>query len=128
MTQGARRVAFHAARPDKERGRTVDGLRSAWRRRADDAGFAVGDLVRVVGRARAQPDRHLVDPAALESGLEQLVATRTRVSSRDLVAAVADAAPAGLGGAVAERRAKALGSGLPVLARNAPGITTDVWA
>lgn len=127
MTPGARRVAFHADRPDKERGRTVDGLRSSWRRRADDAGFAVSDLVRVVGHARALPGRLSVDPVALESGLEQLVAARTRVSSRDLVAAVADAAPAGLGGAEAERRATALGSGLPVLARHAPGITTDVW-
>ena len=127
MTPGARRVAFHADRPDKERGRTVEGLRSVWRRRADDAGFAVSDLVRVVGHARALPGRLPVDPEALESGLEQLVATRTRVSSRDLVAAVADAAPAGLGGAEAERRAAALGSGLPLLARNVPGVATDAW-
>ncbi len=100
---------------------TVDGLRSDWRRRAEDAGFAVSDLVRVVGHARALPGRPPVDPTALESGLEALVATRTRVSSRDLVAAVADAAPAGLGGAEAERRAAALGSGLRATRRAGVG-------
>ena len=127
MTPGARRVAFHVDRPDKERGRTVDGLRAEWRRRADDAGLAVGDLVRVVGRSRAQPGRHPVDPAALESGIERLVATRTRVSARDLVASVADAAPDGVGGAEAERWAAALGAGLPVLDRPVPGTTGAVW-
>ena len=126
-TPGARRVAFHTDRPDKERGRTVDGLRSDWRRRADDVGVAVSDLVRVVGHARALPGRPPVDPEELESRLGRLVATRTRVSSRDLVAAVADAAPAGLVGAEAERRAAALGSDLPRLAQHVPGDGSDVW-
>ena len=42
--RGARRVAFHADRPDKERGLTVDGLRSRWRRRAGIVGLDLGEL------------------------------------------------------------------------------------
>ena len=47
---GARRIAFHADRPEKDRSRTVDGLRSEWRRRAAAIGLDTTDLVRVVGR------------------------------------------------------------------------------
>ena len=69
---GARRVAFHADRPDKERGLTVDGLKSGWRRRADMVGLDLGDLVRVVGRDRDRPTTSRVDPLDVEVALARL--------------------------------------------------------
>jgi len=108
---GLRRAAFFADRPDKERGTTVDGLRSTWRRRVAAIDVDTGDLVRTVGRSRTAHVPEVVDEVALRSGLERLVATRTRVSVRDLVATVADSAPRGLPGGAADRVATALGAG-----------------
>jgi conjugative relaxase-like TrwC/TraI family protein len=124
---GTRRIAFHADRPDKERGRTVDGLRTGWRHRAASMGLDLGDLVRVIGRERVLPVRHPVDPVGLESGLAHLAATRTRLTARDLVVAVADAAPGGLPGGGAERAAAALGAELPELGRGREGVGVDAW-
>ena len=107
---GHRRVAFFSDRPDKEMGGTVDGLRVAWRRRTADVGLDPGDLIRVVGRAQLVPHGAGVDPLLLDANLLHLEATRTRVSSRDLVATVAAAAPFGLAPGVPERAALALGS------------------
>jgi len=102
---GARKVAFHADRPEKDRSRTVDGLRSEWRRRAAAIGLDTTDLVRVVGRGAETGGA--VDVELLDAGLGHLAATRTRVSARDLVA-VADAAPAGVPASGAEQVASAL--------------------
>jgi conjugative relaxase-like TrwC/TraI family protein len=124
---GARRIAFHADRPDKERGHTVDGLQSGWRRRAGMVGLDLGDLVRVVGRDRELPTPSRVDPVGLETALEHLANTRSRVSGRDLVATVADATPGGLPGGAAERAAAAIGAQLTVVGRDGEGSRSGSW-
>ena len=105
---GRRRVAFFADRPDKVPGRTVDGLQAGWRRRLADVGIDPGELIGVVGRVRLSPEAPSVDAEALRSGLEWLGAHRSRLTPRDLVAVVADAAPGGLSGSAAVRGADAL--------------------
>jgi hypothetical protein len=124
---GERRAAFHADRPDKERGLTVDGLRSGWRRRAGIVGCDLGELVRVVGRDRELPTPSGVDSVGLEAALARLATTRSRLSGRDLVATVADAAPGGLPGGAAERVAAALGAQVPAIGRGGEGRRSDVW-
>jgi len=95
-TPGRRRAAFHAERPDKDAGPTVEGLRSSWRRRAADHGIDPGDLVRVVGRARVAPPVPEVDGEVLAAQLVRRAVRRPTLGRAELVAAVADAAPAGL--------------------------------
>jgi len=114
--RGVRRAAFFADRPDKVAGTTVDDLRVTWRRRLVDLGIDSGDLVRTVGRSRTGPCPPIVDAEAMRSGLEHLHANRTRVSVRDLVATIADAAPSGLPGGAAERVATVLEDALAELA------------
>jgi conjugative relaxase-like TrwC/TraI family protein len=125
---GRRRVAFFHDRPDKELGGTVDGLRATWRRRTADVGLDTGDLIRVVGRAQSAPTRSGVDPMMLDAGLGHLAVTRTRVSARDLVATVADAAPFGLPAGAPERAATALGGTQPQDAVPGGERCADTWA
>jgi len=107
-SMGVRRTAFHAERPDKDQGQTVEGLRSAWRSRANDFGVDPSDLIRLVGRASIGTERTAVDRDALGSRLEQLGTKRGWLASRDLVAAVADSSPGGLSAPQVERVAAAL--------------------
>ena len=123
---GARRVAFHADRPDKDRSRTVDGLRSEWRRRAGAIGLDTTDLVRVVGRGAETGGA--VDVELLDAGLGHLASTRTRVSARDLVAAVADAAPAGVSASAAEQVASALQRRVSTVDDVSGGRRVDIWS
>jgi hypothetical protein len=123
---GARKVAFHADRPEKDRSRTVDGLRSEWRRRAAAIGVDTTDLVRVVGRGAET--RGAVDPELLDAGLGHLAATRTRVSARDLVAVVADAAPAGVAAIGAEQVASALQRRVRTVDHVSGASRVDAWS
>ncbi len=112
-SSGSRRMAFHADRPAKEVGRTVEGLRDDWRRRASDHGIESTQLVDVVGRTRSGPDGDIVDRDVLTERIERVVGTRTTIARRDLVTVVAESSPAGLSAAGAERVAAALGEVLP---------------
>ncbi len=93
---GQRRVAFHAERPAKGAGPTVEDLRNAWRRRVYDHHLDPADLVRVVGRARTAPARPPVDRDELSARLEAHAGRRPVLGPRELLAAVADSSPAGL--------------------------------
>ncbi len=106
---GLRRAAFHADRPAKERGQTIESLRAGWRRRAADLGLDTGDLVRLIGRAGDAPRREGVDRSALSAHLERSSLSGRTVSARDLVAAVAESAPAGMASAEVEHVVAALG-------------------
>lgn len=121
---GLRRVAFHADRPAKDTGPTVDGLRSAWRRRAADHDLDPADLVRVVGRARAAPGSVAIDPDDLAGRLGVEAGRRTTLGTRDLVAAVADASPAGLDPVGLRAAVDALERSVPPMRGTGPSVTT----
>jgi conjugative relaxase-like TrwC/TraI family protein len=109
---GVRRVAYFADRPDKARNVTVDQLRSEWSRRAASMGLDVNDLVRVVGRAPLSAPGGGIRAPDVAEWLVRSLATRGNVTSRDHVAAVADAAPQGLDPAEVERLAGAVEAAL----------------
>jgi conjugative relaxase-like TrwC/TraI family protein len=93
---GGRRAAYFADRPDKDRTVTVDELRAAWTRRAAAMGIVLHDLVQVVGRTPPTgPGERISGPDVLR-GLVRSTANRSPLATRDVVAAVADAAPQGL--------------------------------
>jgi conjugative relaxase-like TrwC/TraI family protein len=118
-TRGLQRAAFHADRPDKDAGQTVEGLRARWRTRAADHGLDLADLVQVVGQGRAVPARRAIDREELGARLGITASGRAPVGIRDLVAVVADTSPAGLPSVQIERVADAL-------ARSASGPSTSV--
>ena len=107
---GVRRVAYFADRPDKDRNVTFDQLRSVWSRRAASMGLDVNDLVEVVGRAPPSVPGGGIRASEVAEWLDRSPATRRTVTSRDLVAAVADAAPQGLCRAEVARVAGAAGA------------------
>jgi conjugative relaxase-like TrwC/TraI family protein len=107
-TLGRRRAAFHAERPEKDSGQTVEGLRARWHTRAVDHDLDPADLVRVVGRARTVPTAGAVDRNELGSRLGITGTGRAPIGMRDLVAVVADASPAGLSAETVEQVADAL--------------------
>jgi conjugative relaxase-like TrwC/TraI family protein len=109
---GVRRVAYFADRPDKDRDVSSDDLRSAWRRRAASMGIDVNDLVSVVGRAPLAGRGEELRAGDVVEGLVRSGATRGRLTARDHVTAVADAAPQGLDGRDVVRLAGAVGSAL----------------
>jgi conjugative relaxase-like TrwC/TraI family protein len=111
-SEGRRRVAFFADRPAKQRGHALSVLQAGWRGRLAAAGLDTGDLIDVVGRTRMSPVTAAVDADAFAAGIGRLAAHRARVTSRDLVAAISDAAPAGLPGGAAVRAADAVGVAL----------------
>ncbi len=117
---GHRRVAFHADRPAKDTGPTVEELRSAWHRRAADHDLDPADLVRVVGRARTVPVGAALDRDELSERLVMQAGRRTTLGTRDLVAAVADASPAGLASADLDAVVDALGRAVPAAAGPVP--------
>lgn len=95
---GVRRVAYFADRPAKDRQVTVDELRTGWARRAASMGIDTAELVRVVGRAPPRGPADRISGQDVVDGLDRLAATRTTLTTRDLVTVVADAAPHGLVG------------------------------
>ncbi len=116
-----RRVAFHADRPAKDTTVTADELRDGWRRRASSLGLDTTGLVRVVGRRPPSDPGRVVDTGDLAGRLARMAKDRTEVTGRDLVEAVADAAPYGLDGARAQRAAAALGLSAGTRDAGAPG-------
>jgi conjugative relaxase-like TrwC/TraI family protein len=91
-----RRGAFHATRPDKDRTQTVESLLGAWKQRATESGFDLGDLTRVVGLGRASvPSVEPIDGDRLARRFDQLEQRHRTLARRDVVAAVADASPGG---------------------------------
>ncbi len=119
-------VAFHVTRPEKDRNRTVDSLRTEWRVRAATFGFDLGDLTAVVGRRREVPDgAALVDRTRAGVALEGLARAGRSLARRDLVAVVASAstrgASAGQIESVAEGLIKTIGG--PGPARGSDGAT-----
>ncbi len=133
---GKRRAAFHAERPDKDPGPTVDGLRSVWRRRAADHGIDPADLVEVVGRSRADPGRGPIDPGDLAARLGILAGRRPTLDARDLLVTMAESAPGGLGRADLVAATDALVADLGPPGRDGPptavpasgGIVGQRWA
>ncbi len=93
-----------ATRPDKELHHPLASLTASWRQRADDFGFDLGELSRVVGRCRSAPDRAVPgrpDPDRLAAGLAG-ARPGAVLARRDLVAAVTAASVAGAEGPVVE--------------------------
>ena len=106
---GLRKAAFHADRPAKEQGQTIESLQEGWRRRAADLGLDTRDLVRLIGRAGNELRRQGVDHSVLSAELERSTRPGRMVTTRDLVAAVADAAPSGLPSTAVEHVVAVLG-------------------
>jgi conjugative relaxase-like TrwC/TraI family protein len=80
------RGAFYATRAEKDRTVSVEALVPEWRRRANDLGYDIGALSRVVGRGR---DRQSFDVSRLPSALAGRARADATLSRRDIVAAVA---------------------------------------
>jgi conjugative relaxase-like TrwC/TraI family protein len=119
---GARRAAFHADRPDKDRTVSMEELRARWRERAADFGIDPSDLVEVVGRAHGTAPG-VVDGDLLRARFAARSPARDTVGERDLVAAVAESSPGGIRSHEAERVARALG--VRAAARADGGTTLD---
>jgi len=121
------RVAFHVDRPEKDRTVTLEGLRTEWRRRAHDHGVDLGDLVRAVGRGRADGPAAPADHDRLGLGLDELAARRSVVTRRDLLVALTEALPQGAPAAAVERMASALiDAAGPVTHGSEPSAGADV--
>jgi len=93
-----------ATRPDKELQRPLASLTASWRQRADDLGFDLGELSRVVGRHRSAPDRAVAGRPDPDRLADRLAGARPGavLARRDLVAAVTAASVAGAEGPVVE--------------------------
>ncbi len=102
-----RSAAFHADRPDKDRGITVDALMTEWKRRAADLGFDLGELTRCVGERRAQRELE-VDRSLLRRRILGLTAEHTVVGRHHLVAALAASTEGGAGARAIEMAADGL--------------------
>jgi len=98
------RGAFYATRPEKDVSGSLGALTDAWRRRAADFGFDLGELGRVVGRGRTAA-RDLgtgrrgatagFDPERLAHRLREAGGPDRTLSRGDLVVHVAAASPEG---------------------------------
>ncbi len=98
--------AFYATRPEKDISGSLGALTDAWRRRAADFGFDLGELGRVVGRGRTAA-RDLgtggrgatagFDPERLAHRLREAGGPDRTLSRGDLVVHVAAASPAKAG-------------------------------
>lgn len=102
------RAAFHATRPDKDRDRTVDALRSEWKQRATEFGFDLGDLTRVVGLGTRAVPGPVIDRARVSVRLDELSTTRRSLAQRDLVAVVSAASLRGATARMIESAATAM--------------------
>ncbi len=81
-------VAALVTRPDKDRTVTVEELHEAWRDRARDFGFDLGELSKVVGLGRTAAPPATVDADRLLAQLGTAPGER-QLARRDVVAAVA---------------------------------------
>lgn len=116
------RGAFYATRPDKDRTVCWEALVPEWRRRADELGFDVGDLGRVVGRGR---DGERFDLELLHSAIARRARPDATLSRRDLVSAVATAHVGG--GRVSEVEGEVDRLCAEVRARDPGGSGTERW-
>lgn len=82
------RGAFYATRPEKDRTVCWEGLVPQWRHRADDLGYDVAALGRVVGRGR---DGNGFDVDLLQSAIARRAWRDGTLGRRDIVSAVATA-------------------------------------
>ena len=82
------RGAFYATRPEKDRTVSWEALVPEWRHRANELGYEVGALSRVVGRGH---DRDPFDVELLQSAIAERARPDATLSRRDLVSAVATA-------------------------------------
>jgi conjugative relaxase-like TrwC/TraI family protein len=98
------RGAFYATRPEKDVSASIGSLTDAWRRRAEDFGFDLGELGRVVGRGRSAArdlgtgGRSAIarfDPERLARRLREADGPDRTLSRGDLVVHVAAASPEG---------------------------------
>jgi conjugative relaxase-like TrwC/TraI family protein len=89
------RGAFHATRPDKDRTRTVESLRTEWRERAALFGIDLGDLIAVVGPSRPRGGAVSVERGRVHTTLGGLARHGRSIARTDVVAAVAAASTAG---------------------------------
>jgi conjugative relaxase-like TrwC/TraI family protein len=90
--------AFYATRPEKGRSPSLDALTAAWRQRAADFDFDLGELSAVVGRGRWERrggDDRGVDPERLAQKLGTVNQPTGTVARRDLVSLVAASAVGG---------------------------------
>jgi len=96
------RGAFHATRPAKDSFHTVESLVEAWKQRATDYGFDLGDLTRVIGRRRELTSAPEIDGGRVREQLGQLASRNRTLARRDLVAVIARASTAGTSAGVVE--------------------------
>jgi conjugative relaxase-like TrwC/TraI family protein len=82
------RGAFYATRPEKDRTASWEALVPQWRHRADELGYDVGTLSRVVGRGR---DTEGFDTELLQSAIARRAWRDGTLARRDIVSAVATA-------------------------------------
>jgi len=82
------RGAFYATRPEKDRTVCWEALVPEWRHRADELGYDVGALGRVVGRGR---EGEGCDVERLQSAIARWSRPDATLSRRDIVSAVATA-------------------------------------
>jgi len=101
---GARRIAGHATRPDKDVTRSAAELRVEWERRARSAGLGPGRLEavldRVPRRAAAGPD---LGPGAGDAVLLDLAGRSSTLTRRDAVRAWCARLPTGAPAGAVER-------------------------
>jgi conjugative relaxase-like TrwC/TraI family protein len=120
--------AFHATRPRKQAGHTVEDLLREWRGRAADFGYELGDLTRVVGLGAQGRDQPPIDLDQAMSRLDVAAFRRRPLARRDLVALLCASSRAGARAESVESLAASLttaaGESLPPVGA-APGAT---WA
>jgi conjugative relaxase-like TrwC/TraI family protein len=100
--------AFHATRPVKEAGHTVEELGREWRRRATDFGYDLSDLTRVVGLGGRGRKRQVVDVDRARGRLGALPRGQRPLARHDLVALLASSSVAGTTAASLESMAATL--------------------
>jgi conjugative relaxase-like TrwC/TraI family protein len=133
-TAKQRARAFYATRPDKDRTRSLESLRSEWRSRADDFGYDLSDLGRVVGqdrRVQRQGGARIgLDPVRLIERLEALEPAGRHLARRDVVALVASSSVGGATVPAIESVADRLVADLPTWSDpSAPSPTAEPrWA
>jgi conjugative relaxase-like TrwC/TraI family protein len=89
------RGAFYATRPDKDRTVSVETLAPRWRARADEFGYDIGVLNRVVGLNRVVSREHdcqsSFDAERLQSSLTERARPDATLARREIMSAVATA-------------------------------------
>ncbi len=118
--------AFHATRPAKEVGHTVEDLLLEWRHRAADFGHDLGDLTRVVGLGCRGPEHPAVDLDVASRRLELAAREQRPLARHELVAVLSASSFAGTSANLVESLAHSLteAAGTPV----EPGKTQTGWS